>query len=73
VSRAVLVWGDNSAGSVGVGVTKTGRHIVKPRQLPQLSEVVAIDVSCGSAHTLLLTSEGTLFVWGDGKAGQVHT
>jgi RCC1 and BTB domain-containing protein len=67
----VFVWGDNSVGAVGVGVTKLGRHVVKPRLLPQLSEVIASDVSCGSAHTLLLTSDGAVFAWGDGKAGQV--
>jgi len=29
------------------------------------------DVSCGMAHTLVLTNEGVVFAWGSGSDGQL--
>ena len=68
---AAFVWGDNSAGCVGVGPSKPSKHNVKPQLLAALAEHRSIDVSCGSTHTLLLTDSGKVFVWGSNRGGQV--
>lgn len=36
-------------------------------------ELKYVDIACGSAHTVALTSEGTLVCWGKGENGQLGT
>lgn len=64
-------WGRNDAGELGNGTqTLTGCICVEtPAQVPGLSGVVAVAVS--GENAMALTSDGTVWTWGDNAQGQV--
>ncbi|WP_416905407.1 Ig-like domain repeat protein [Micromonospora echinospora] len=64
----VLAWGDNSSGELGNG-TNTRSRIPVPVALPTGTRITAIDG--GSAHSLALTSTGTMLAWGDNSSGEL--
>ncbi len=64
----VFAWGANWYGQLGDG-TQTDRRA--PLQVPGLAPVTAIAAGAGGAHSLALTSDGTVWAWGDNYYGQL--
>ncbi|CAM9207729.1 unnamed protein product [Ectocarpus sp. 8 AP-2014] len=65
--------GDGGGGAAGTGADAAGSSfwLKAPVRVAALSadHVVQV-VSCGAKHTLVTTSEGHLFAWGDNRYGQ---
>ncbi len=68
-SDTVLAWGDNYYGQVGDGTTNNYRTVPVPVGLPAGAEVTA--VAGGDAHSLAVTSAGTVLAWGRNRVGQL--
>ncbi|XP_018392811.1 PREDICTED: RCC1 and BTB domain-containing protein 1-like [Cyphomyrmex costatus] len=66
----VYGWGINFSGQLGVGDTN---NRTTPCQLNSLKNIVIVKVACGYMHTLALTDEGDLYVWGENSCGQLGT
>ncbi len=67
---AVYSWGHNGNGQLGQGVgDKTNRH--SPTKIPSLSHSKVVQVSSGEDFSLVLTSEGRIFSFGDNNGGQL--
>jgi alpha-tubulin suppressor-like RCC1 family protein len=71
----VWAWGNNSWGQLGDG-TIAGHYLADstgrpqpPLQVHNLSQVVA--VAEGARHSLALTSDGTVWAWGDNSEGKL--
>lgn len=64
----VLAWGYNEWGQLGNGTT-TESGLPVEVGLPAGTTVTAI--AAGAGHSLALTSEGTVFAWGDNDFGQI--
>lgn len=63
-----LAWGDGVSGRLGTGNTASV-NVTAPVSTTGGSKWRM--VSAGSAHTLALKSDGTLWVWGDDSSGQL--
>jgi alpha-tubulin suppressor-like RCC1 family protein len=72
-SGDVYAWGNNLEFQCGLGVNHPLVHsaVTLPVRIPRLIGRKGVAVSCGMAHTLLLTSTGEIFVWGAGSEGQL--
>ncbi|NIL56672.1 Ig-like domain repeat protein [Salinispora arenicola] len=68
-SDAVLAWGDNYYGQLGDGTTNNYRTVPIPVGLPKGTEVTA--AAGGDAHSLAVTSAGTVLAWGRNAVGQL--
>uniref|UniRef100_K3W6X4 RCC1-like domain-containing protein n=1 Tax=Globisporangium ultimum (strain ATCC 200006 / CBS 805.95 / DAOM BR144) TaxID=431595 RepID=K3W6X4_GLOUD len=75
---AVVAFGCNDDGQLGRGEKRrlTGPiDDVSPAHFPQqIEEIFALDiaaVSCGSRHTMVLTTQGEVYSWGWGSMGQL--
>ncbi len=44
---------------------------VIPKKVETLEDMYVLDVSCGSTHTLCITNEGFVYVWGSGNDGRL--
>ncbi|CAL4080439.1 unnamed protein product, partial [Meganyctiphanes norvegica] len=66
-SGAVYAWGHNGDGQLGTGVLGDSYH---PSLVLQLDQP-ALAVAAGSTHSILLTSNGELYVWGSNDVGQL--
>ena len=64
---SVWSWGYNSNGQLGDG-TVTQRKT--PVRVAGISDVVSM-AACDGAHSLALSSDGTVWAWGDNSAGQL--
>lgn len=42
-----------------------------PMELPALARAEVVDVACGADHVLALTSDGYVYVWGNGQQNQL--
>ncbi|GJP44503.1 hypothetical protein CLOM_g3896 [Closterium sp. NIES-68] len=66
----VYSWGGNQFGQLGTGDTAA-------KVLPTLLDCPSLDtravkaISCGARHSAAVTTDGTLFVWGSNKFGQL--
>lgn len=68
----VYVWGSATHGKLGVGhVNANESFSLIPIQLPVPSGLVVRKVACGPSHSALLTTDGSLFVWGSGAGGRL--
>ncbi|XP_014471626.1 PREDICTED: RCC1 and BTB domain-containing protein 1-like isoform X3 [Dinoponera quadriceps] len=66
----VYGWGYNGVGQLGIG---NYVNQVNPVKVPGLMGVRIVKVVCGHTHTLALTDEGMLYVWGGNSYGQLGT
>lgn len=67
------MWGDNTYGELGNGSvgdrTDSWGHPYQTVPVQVLDRVAAVD--CGSSHTAAIRTDGTLWVWGSNRYGQV--
>ncbi|XP_011699349.1 PREDICTED: RCC1 and BTB domain-containing protein 1-like isoform X2 [Wasmannia auropunctata] len=64
----VYGWGYNGVGQLGIG---NYVNQMTPCRVGSLIGTVIVKVACGYAHTLALTDEGKLYVWGGNSYGQL--
>lgn len=60
-------WGDNGFGQVGDGVSDKGRF----EPVPVATDLEWRSISAGRFHSLGVTQEGSLYVWGSNEQGQL--
>jgi len=65
----VWAWGLNSSGQLGDGVTTPPSYRSTP--LPVLDLTGVVSVAAGDSHSLAVTSDGTLWAWGNNSRGQL--
>ncbi|XP_029053395.2 RCC1 and BTB domain-containing protein 1-like [Osmia bicornis bicornis] len=68
IKGEVYGWGENKVGQIGVG---NYCDVESPRKVIALNGVVIEKVVCGYMHTLALSNEGALYVWGGNSSGQL--
>ncbi|MEP7025464.1 MAG: hypothetical protein ABJB47_17040, partial [Actinomycetota bacterium] len=66
----VLAWGDNSQGQLGDGTT-TDRSRPAPVQLSLVIGQAVAEISAGSVHSMLLTSDQQVLNWGGNSRQQL--
>ncbi|CDI83812.1 regulator of chromosome condensation domain-containing protein, putative [Eimeria acervulina] len=64
----VYTWGSNFYGQLGLGGGP--RTVEGPQLVSALKDQNVVAVACGAQHSLCLTQDGKVFVWGYGKDGQ---
>jgi len=65
----VYVWGDGSSYQLGLGENRTQSS--SPYLVTSLRLTPIVSISCGSEHTVAVTAQGGLYVWGSNKKGQL--
>lgn len=69
----IFSWGKATEGALGFELPEQITYINEPRQIDSLLNYEICQVSCGSKHSLCLTTCGKVFNWGTGdkdiKAG----
>ena len=68
---ALYSWGDKENGVSGHGTTETEGHQYTPRLMERLSGKRVSQISACGFHTAVVTDEGELFTWGEGKFGRL--
>lgn len=68
----VYVWGRGEYGRLGLG-EKGGASKLTPRRVEGLEGHRVVEASCGGTHTLVVTAEGRMFIWGRGSFGRLGT
>lgn len=71
----VYVFGEGSAGELGLGTAKSAIDVKRPRLNPHLSaqEVGIVSITCGGMHAVALTHNNQILTWGvndDGALGR---
>ena len=66
---SVWAWGYNARGELGDGTISSGITPNPPKQVPGLTDVVA--VAAGGSHSLALKAGGSLWAWGDNSTGEL--
>ena len=66
---SVKSWGLNTAGQLGDGTLTSPRKT--PVSVTGLAGTVVVALAAGDAHTLALTSAGTVLAWGSNASGQL--
>lgn len=69
---AVYVWGRGEYGRLGLG-DKGGASKLRPTRVTSLSSHKVVHASCGGTHTVVLTADSRVFVWGRGSFGRLGT
>ncbi len=70
----VFTFGDNTYGQLGTGDNISSNYTLDITSAFNFHEnETVIEVKAGYKHTLLLTSEGRVFVWGDNSSGFLGT
>ncbi|XP_060815883.1 uncharacterized protein LOC132907131 [Bombus pascuorum] len=64
----VYSWGHNGVGQLGIGNCTSQ---VEPQKVTTFAKIVIEKVVCGYMHTLALSDEGVLYVWGANSYGQL--
>ena len=63
-------WGSNEFGQLGIKVVNNSK-IYKPVLIEDLNDVIIEQISCGALHTLVLSSYGMVYGWGNNSSGQI--
>jgi alpha-tubulin suppressor-like RCC1 family protein len=66
----VMSWGVNDCGQLGHG---NRDHSRKPQRIQALRSYRIIDIAAGGFHSIALTLDGRVYVWGRGEEGQLGT
>jgi alpha-tubulin suppressor-like RCC1 family protein len=66
ITRRVLAWGSNKSFQLGLG-PKAPNVIYIPTVIPDFYDVAQI--SCGSEHTVAVTTNDQVYSWGEGEGG----
>jgi alpha-tubulin suppressor-like RCC1 family protein len=79
----VYSWGDNDCGQLGLEYTECSHNLFKTRSFKEKDpkivniktenndSVYIMKISCGSAHSLLLSKDGNIYSFGNNKFGQI--
>ena len=68
----VFTWGMGYQGQLGAKFRRGDmRCRPRPTEVALPPDVTAIKVACGGFHTAVLTDDGRVFSWGEGKHGQL--
>lgn len=65
---AVYVWGRGEYGRLGLG-DKSGSSRLKATLVESLVHETVVQAVCGGTHTMALTVEGRIYIWGRGSFG----
>jgi alpha-tubulin suppressor-like RCC1 family protein len=65
----VFSWGENECGFLGNG--NRNCDLDKPKLNEYLLKEVIVDISCGAFHTIALTKNSEVYVWGSNICGQI--
>ncbi len=78
----LYMWGSNDMGKLGIPMKKSDPHNIRDYHPTNYSDKASfcrvtgiletkkiVQIACGFHHTLCLTADGELFVWGGGKEG----
>eukprot|EP00591_Stephanopyxis_turris_P011504 CAMPEP_0195529978 /NCGR_PEP_ID=MMETSP0794_2-20130614/32665_1 /TAXON_ID=515487 /ORGANISM="Stephanopyxis turris, Strain CCMP 815" /LENGTH=223 /DNA_ID=CAMNT_0040661369 /DNA_START=153 /DNA_END=821 /DNA_ORIENTATION=+ len=65
---AVFSWGRGEDGQLGIGDTSDQDS---PTYVDALRGVGVAQITCGSGHTVVLTTEGEVYTWGRGDDGRL--
>ena len=68
----VYVWGRGEYGRLGLG-DKAGASKLRPTKVEGLEGHRVVEASCGGTHTVVVTDEGRIFIWGRGSFGRLGT
>ncbi|CAG2171161.1 unnamed protein product [Oppiella nova] len=66
----IFSWGPNMWGQLGRDVTPEGVYL-KPERISYFDDKNVQQISCGSHHSLALTSNGQVYGWGRNIEGQI--
>lgn len=66
----VYAWGNNTNGQVGADPQRE-KNVPTPRPVAGLAGIRIVQIAAGSAHSLALAADGTLYAWGAGQSGQL--
>mmetsp|Transcript_30194 Transcript_30194/g.85273 ORF Transcript_30194/g.85273 Transcript_30194/m.85273 type:complete len:798 (-) Transcript_30194:182-2575(-) len=71
-SGSLYAWGRNKAGQLGLD-SPGSKDVSRPTALPSLAAQGSkpVQVSCGAAHSVVLTEHGSLWSFGDNSLGQL--
>ena len=72
----VFSWGANERGQLGFApppqrTSRDAQQLFAPHEVPFDHPVQVVHVSAGANHNIAVTSDGTLFSWGDNSFGQL--
>jgi Regulator of chromosome condensation (RCC1) repeat len=68
----VYTWGRGEYGRLGLG-DKTASSRLRPTRVKALDGHIIVQASCGGTHTMVLSAEGRIFIWGRGSFGRLGT
>lgn len=70
----LFTWGPNNSGQLGLGTTTVSSNSTPNDITNRISlnegEVI-VDISLGNYHSSIITSNGTIFIWGDNYYGEL--
>ena len=67
----VYVWGRGEYGRLGLGEKGTSKLL--PRRVEGLEGHKVVEASAGGTHTVVVTEDGRMFIWGRGSFGRLGT
>lgn len=68
----VYAWGSNGYGQLGTNMFGTNRSLPNPvYHGGAYGQKTVVDIACGWDHSIALTADGRVYVWGENDHGQV--